>query len=433
MSGIGCLRPGVTLLLGALAGCSAAFGTLHGVSWDGRVANDQEQNQVRVTRNGEPQRVYPGISLQKADQIATGPHTRVVLFLQGGYEIVLDTNTVVRIENPSIFVTIGEVFAKVVERVREALTINSEFTTAAVQGTEFLFSVHRDQVVTITVLEGQVTAQLRDGRYPPVVYGSLQRGTLRPGQPPDRMGVVSRTEAEGAVQWARDAERVIVVRVPDVRGLPLEQARAVVERAGFQVLVTGRRLTGNAPAGSVIDQNPRPEQSARPGESVSLTVESRSLVLPDVRRLPLQDAIRRLEALGLETRVSRPERRDTVMLRARRGDSDVVVDQSPAAGSRVAEGSRIELIVPRAPQPPPPPQPDRPQEPLPPRPPAPCTVPNVRGLDEQSARSRLTRAGFGTVRATYGTGKTVTSQSPVAGRSESCATPIEIRIGRTID
>ncbi len=430
MIGIGCLRSATTLLLGALTGCTAAFGTLHGVSWDGRAANDQERNQVRVTRAGEPQRVFAGMSLQKADQIATGPHTRVVLFLQG-YEIVLDTSTAVRIENPSIFVTIGDVFAKVVERVREALTINSEFTTAAVQGTEFLFSVHRDQVVTIIVLEGQVTAQLRDGRYPPVVYGSLQRGRLRPGQPPDRMGVVSRAEAEGAVQWAREAERVIVVRVPDVRGLPLEQARAVIERAGFQVLVTGQ-VTGNAPPGSVIDQNPRPEQSARPGEYVRLTVESRSLVLPDVRRLPLQDAIRRLEALGLQTRVSRPERRDTVMLRARRGDSvDVVVDQSPAPGSRVAEGSRVELIVPRIVRQPPTP-PDRPQEPLPPRP-ATCTVPDVRRLDEQAARTRLRRAGFGNVRAVYGTGKLVTMQHPQAGSSERCDTPVEIRIGQVID
>ncbi|HET8623836.1 MAG TPA: PASTA domain-containing protein [Gemmatimonadales bacterium] len=420
------LRPFLAALPSLLMGCAATYGTLHGVTWNERVATDQERSHVRVSRSGEVQRIYPGMGIQKDDEIATDSHTRVVLFLQAGYQVVVDTSTTIRIENPSIFVEIGVVLAKVVAAVREALTINSEFSTAAVEGTEFLFGVDRSKVVTITVLEGRVRAQQKDGRYPPAVYGPLQQGVLRPGQPPERMGEVSRPQAERLVEWARVAEGVVVVQVPDVRNLQLQEARALLERRGFKVLMTSQRATGQARPGTVIDQTPSPGAAARPEEYVSLTVEAESLLLPDVRRLSVRDAILRLEALGLRTRVSRPERRDTSAYRARAG-GEIVEEQRPGAGARVAVGSTVELIAPRTIY-----QPPRPDT-VPPPGPTMCTVPDVRRLEESPARSRLRSAGFSRVHVQSGTGKLVSFQVPSPGERVRCDTTVEIHIGTRIE
>ena len=61
--------------------------------------------------------------------------------------------------------------------------------------------------------------------------------------------------------------------VPDVRGQPLADARAVLEGQGFQV-ATAEEITDTALPGTVIDQGPEPGNEAPAGSEVTLTVAS---------------------------------------------------------------------------------------------------------------------------------------------------------------
>ncbi|MGE5177416.1 MAG: penicillin-binding transpeptidase domain-containing protein [Hyphomicrobiales bacterium] len=85
-------------------------------------------------------------------------------------------------------------------------------------------------------------------------------------------------------------------QVPDVRLLQPERAREVLGHAGFDVTITG---TGTR----VGSQTPTPGETARAGSVVELTLASEEMgaavVVPDLRGLPIRDALARLSALAI--------------------------------------------------------------------------------------------------------------------------------------
>jgi beta-lactam-binding protein with PASTA domain len=67
------------------------------------------------------------------------------------------------------------------------------------------------------------------------------------------------------------------VRVPDLEGYTLAQARRRLEELGLQLGGVVRRSTGREETGTVIDQDPRPNRMERRGTRVDVTIEEQSV------------------------------------------------------------------------------------------------------------------------------------------------------------
>ncbi len=130
--------------------------------------------------------------------------------------------------------------------------------------------------------------------------------------------------------------------VPDVRGMPMGAAVALLGDSGLSVTSSDSVRHPIAPAGSVIGQSPLPGRTALPGAGVRLTrslgPEVRSV--PDLTRLRGARATAALEAGGFEVEV------DTVESEVQRG---WVVAIDPIPGTRVGIPATVRLSVSRGP------------------------------------------------------------------------------------
>jgi eukaryotic-like serine/threonine-protein kinase len=126
--------------------------------------------------------------------------------------------------------------------------------------------------------------------------------------------------------------------VPYVVGLPVEEASSLMSQAKLVVKVVER--DGNHVAGEVLELSPQPGTRLRARQTVTLTVASGMVIVPDVRGLTQEEAIARLNeagfAIGLRA-VPSTVTPGTVLSQtplstlARRG-SDVVLDVAVEPG-----------------------------------------------------------------------------------------------------
>ena len=154
--------------------------------------------------------------------------------------------------------------------------------------------------------------------------------------------------------------------VPRVVGRQLVQARAVLERAGFQVEET--RVRSEADFDQVLDQDPNPGEEAEEGSTVVLEVSGGpgTVLVPTVRNLPQGQAIDELEERGLRANVDR--------LSSENVRAGLALRTVPGAGTEVERGERIQLFISSGPE-------------L-------VAVPSVTGLSRDSAEAQISDAGL---------------------------------------
>lgn len=156
--------------------------------------------------------------------------------------------------------------------------------------------------------------------------------------------------------------------VPDVSGLPRDEARQQLDQAGFGVSVDSRP-SDSAPEDTVIETDPPAGEQVRRGTTVTMFVSSgvEQVEVPAVAGMPLNAARQQLSAVGLEPEISRePDDRP----------KNEVLNQSPSAGTMVDPGSVVSLVVSSGPRE------NR------------ADVPNVVGSTRSEAEAALTAAGF---------------------------------------
>jgi hypothetical protein len=125
--------------------------------------------------------------------------------------------------------------------------------------------------------------------------------------------------------------------VPDLTGLPLQEARARAEAAGFTLGLYGSRASESAPRGSVLQQAPVAGFQADAGESIRVTLSDGAEV-PDVRGLRLLPAQWELQDRGWS--IASVERR------AQAGaPSGTILQQDPAPGEVVDRAGGLSLVV----------------------------------------------------------------------------------------
>ncbi len=158
-------------------------------------------------------------------------------------------------------------------------------------------------------------------------------------------------EPEAGAKIKRDREVKVTlskgnatVRLPDLRGLPLTQAEGILDQARLLPGLISRAYDSGPEQGRdhVLEQQPAPLTPVKAGAKVNLLLSLGPrpdyLVMPDLTGQRYSLALLNLENAGLEmgTLISsaEPER-----------PMEVVLDQEPEAGSRVAKGDRVSLTV----------------------------------------------------------------------------------------
>lgn len=158
------------------------------------------------------------------------------------------------------------------------------------------------------------------------------------------------------------------VDVPRVQGKQLIDARAALERDGFEVAET--RVQSAQPLDQVVDQDPNPGVQADKGSTVTLEVSSGpgTTFVPSVTNLSEKQAVRTLNQADLKVNVDAQESDDV-----REG---LAIRTVPGEGEEVEKGTRVRLLVSSGPEQ--------------------IEVPNVTGISSDSAQAQLDDAGLRT-------------------------------------
>ena len=327
-------------LLPVLAGCATAgFGQLDGVMrGDALAVGAGDLQDVRVTRGGTLARTEPGMSLLKGDRIATGPDTRAVISFAAGWEVIVEPESELEILNPTIKMSFGRAIVTAYKVVKEILKAQTEYVVAAPESTQYLIDVSRDgEAMTLIVLRGRVRLESMTGAWSPVVYRSLEQARTVGPAVPQRGLPLSNTELE---QILREVERIrstVKPRMPQVVGLPREEAEQILRRAGLDVQVS-LQIRGKGSAGTVLSQKPPADMEVRAGQRVQLLVEAPSVGVPDLRGASLNEARRVLDQHGMLLGAVSEEL-------SAQADAGTVLAQTRRPGTRVEPGTRVGVTV----------------------------------------------------------------------------------------
>jgi serine/threonine-protein kinase len=136
--------------------------------------------------------------------------------------------------------------------------------------------------------------------------------------------------------------------VPNVIGLPFDQASRELQDAGFSVARTD--ASSEEAKGTVI--NEEPSGTAPPGSTITLTVSKgpKNSTVPDVTSQDEQSARDTLEGAGFKVKVKNQDVTDA-------GLEGIVLEQSPPGGTQAPSGTTVTITIGRFKNPAPPPPP----------------------------------------------------------------------------
>jgi len=126
--------------------------------------------------------------------------------------------------------------------------------------------------------------------------------------------------------------------VPDVTGLTQQAARQKLEQAGFRVAIGPTQQQAGAQPGTVVNQSPQGNTSAKKGSVVTINLSPSQVNVPDVTGQTQQQAQTLLSGAPYDFNV-------TVQQVSGPGQPGTVQSTSPGAGATVAPGSPITIFV----------------------------------------------------------------------------------------
>ncbi|MEU2393678.1 Stk1 family PASTA domain-containing Ser/Thr kinase [Streptomyces sp. NPDC007369] len=188
-------------------------------------------------------------------------------------------------------------------------------------------------------------------------------------------GTVMATDPQGAKRIRGNGAVVLtisrgpeVVVVPDVKGRPLDEAKAELTKSGLAPGIVTQAFSQDVPQGSVLSTNPEGGNKRAPDTAVSITVsKGRPVPVPSVTGRPVDQARAALQDLGLKVETAADQINSPF-------PAGTVANQSVGAGAQAAAGDTVVLTLSKGPR----------QIP----------VPNVTGQETDVARKTLEAAGF---------------------------------------
>ncbi|MFE2874372.1 Stk1 family PASTA domain-containing Ser/Thr kinase [Streptomyces roseus] len=227
---------------------------------------------------------------------------------------------------------------------------------------------------------------------------TFDRGTVMDSDPESG----KRIRGNGAVALTVSRGPEVVV-VPDVKGRPLEEAKAELVKSGLAPGMVTQAFSQDVAQGSVISTNPDGGQKRSPDTAVAIVVsKGRPVQVTSVVGRPLDQARAALQDLGLKVETAAEEVNSPF-------PAGTVANQSIGAGSQATTGDTVTLTVSKGPR----------QIP----------VPNVTGQEADVARKTLEAAGFKVKveRPLISFGNTVDAQSVPGGQSAPEGSTIVLR------
>ncbi|MFF9121983.1 Stk1 family PASTA domain-containing Ser/Thr kinase [Streptomyces sp. NPDC014889] len=158
------------------------------------------------------------------------------------------------------------------------------------------------------------------------------------------------------------------VRVPDLKGHRLDEARALLKQEGLEPGMVSREFSDDVPRDVVIGTDPGAGTDRHAGSAIALTVsKGRAVDVPDVTGEDLNEARSDLQDAGLKVRISSEQVTSDF-------DKGKVARQSPEGDSEAAEGDTVTLTLSKGPEM--------------------VEVPDVTGNSVGDAKNTLQKAGF---------------------------------------
>ncbi|MFF2805979.1 Stk1 family PASTA domain-containing Ser/Thr kinase [Streptomyces sp. NPDC058000] len=197
----------------------------------------------------------------------------------------------------------------------------------------------------------------------------------------DKGATVTVTMCSGAVK----------VTVPDVKGMPFEQAEQELKGKGFQNVTKAEEVSDRTP-GVVTKQSPDAQSQSTKDTQITLTVAKAApkATVPDVKGQDYNAASKQLSDQGFKVQRG-PDQNVTDP-----AQSGKVVAQSPDGNQQAAQGSTVTLTVGKATQ-----------------------VPEVRGKKVKDAKQILQQAGYTNIQFANGSSQDdnamVINQDPQPG------------------
>ena len=131
----------------------------------------------------------------------------------------------------------------------------------------------------------------------------------------------------------------VAVNVPDVRQQPFEEAARILRAYDLHPETEVQRFNPNLPRDVVVDQNPVPNTSVKPGRHIYLTLNSGTaptVQVPSVNGLSLREAKNRIISVGLQVEKTLP---DSIPA----PHPNTVTRQDPRPSTVVPQGSSVSL------------------------------------------------------------------------------------------
>jgi serine/threonine-protein kinase len=201
------------------------------------------------------------------------------------------------------------------------------------------------------------------------------------------------------------------VSVPSVQGLPVANARHLIQQRGLKVGTVSQQSSTTLPQGDVISTNPGAFASVPVGTAVDMSVSSGKpqVSVPDVTGQSESSARSKLQGAGFTVQ--------TTTQTSSSVKAGSVISQNPAGGTQVASGSTVSLVIAKAP--------------------TTTTVPSVKGQPASAATSALKAAGFTVNQTTQDVKKkredgVVLSESPAGGTSVKKGSSVTIVVGHYV-
>lgn len=133
-----------------------------------------------------------------------------------------------------------------------------------------------------------------------------------------------------------------VTVVPDLRGLSRRDAELKIKNSGMVLGRVDEQFSSDAPADTVISQNPRPPAQVNKNTPIDIVISKgagpKKIALPDFRGTPLNTVNTQLESLKLKAGKVTEEVSDKY-------PAGTIINQNPAPAAEVAEGTAIDFTV----------------------------------------------------------------------------------------
>jgi len=165
--------------------------------------------------------------------------------------------------------------------------------------------------------------------------------------------------------WYLAMERY--VKTPGVLDMSHDAAAAKLRHAGLKVQWLTPVFSSTVPNGLVAVEQPGPGKDVRKGATVSLALSRGPDHVPNVRRMTVAEATAALQEAQLKLGETTREYSSTVA-------ANRVVESNPGAGSEIAPGTAVSLVVSKGPPP--------------------VTVPDVHGKQVADAKAQLAALGL---------------------------------------